>query len=380
MNQNDFKTKFGEINQKSDEYDKGCSTSDSSTDNKTKIKIENSKTEFYSKPCFNIKDYVIMNIPMDILCYLLIIYFSYKFIKMYVNLHVFRDPIIALRPGFIFPEVWSLWPSFIYFFIFVTIYHTFHRVLIPVADYIMNDNCKNEGQEKPEMLTFYRFKIISNYFKMMFYATSTIFGYYVLGKQKFFPKSLFGSGSLSYFYSLYPNSFFLEKPPLFEVLYNFNLGYIFFDSYYLFINKMQSDFLLMFLHHVATISLVIVSHISNYSFVGAITFYLHYIGDMFVYFARISLYMKTPDKIKIFLSVLLVIVFIYTRLYVFGDLIYNLSYGNPYVKTDVECLGIQAQLGLIIIHITWITLITAKLIKYAFGGEIADIVAQRKKN
>ena len=229
------------------------------------------------------------------------------------------------------------------------------------------------------MLALYRFKIISNFFKMMFYTFTSVLGFYYLSNEKFFPTSLLGKGSLYYFYEQYPNSFFLHKPAFIDVIYHINFGYVLFDCYYLYTQKMQSDFLLMLLHHIATISMVIISWVSNYTMIGSVIFYLHYVGDMFVYFVRLSLYIKTPDRLKVSLSVILVLVFIYTRIYVFGSLIYML-FSNPFNMSRVEILGLSANFGLLFIHLVWISMIIAKQVKYFIGGEISDIIAQRKKN
>ena len=63
-------------------------------------------------------------------------------------------------------------------------------------------------------------------FKGLFYFFETIFGHYVLGQLSYFPKSLFGKGYMSdMFLQGYPQSFYFEKPPLFDLHYMICLTY-----------------------------------------------------------------------------------------------------------------------------------------------------------
>ena len=172
----------------------------------------------------------------------------------------------------------------------------------------------------------YRLKLPEHVFKGTIYIILTSFGYYILKDLDYFPKSLLGKGSLpNMFIKGYPHCFYLEKPPLFDFYYMFSLSYFSSDLIWLlFINDKQTDFIMMLLHHICTLSLIIFSYLVNYSNIGSIVLLLHVETDIFVHLTRFLIQTDLPEIIKNISGLLLVWNFLYVRIYVFGNIIYVL--------------------------------------------------------
>ena len=140
----------------------------------------------------------------------------------------------------------------------------------------------------------------------------TVFGYILLKQLDYFPTSLRGKGYLmKMFESGYPGKFYHWKPDYFDFYYLTALGFCVTDLIWLvFIYKLQSDFVMMLLHHICTISLLSFSFLTNYSNIGCIVLILHDIGDIFVYVTRIVINTDAKSFIKLSFATLFVLIFI----------------------------------------------------------------------
>jgi ceramide synthetase len=128
----------------------------------------------------------------------------------------------------------------------------------------------------------------------------------------------------------------------------------------------------MLLHHICTISLITFSFLTNYSNVGCVVLFLHDVGDIFVYITRIVINTDASKPIKISTAILLQIVFIYTRLYVFGDLILSIYYGITWGFKWPDTSLTLFLCFLYIMHVNWVYLILKKIFTGLIGGQVED--------
>ena len=76
-----------------------------------------------------------------------------------------------------------------------------------------------------ELADIYRRKLARHVYKITFYVSITIFGYYILKDLPYFPKSMGGKGYMpAMFLPGFPYSYFHQKPPLFNFYYNLSLA------------------------------------------------------------------------------------------------------------------------------------------------------------
>ena len=147
---------------------------------------------------------------------------------------------------------------------------------------------------------------------------------------------------------------FYERPNLYDFHYLLNLAYTFADLIcVVFIYDGQTDILVMIFHHFCTISLIVFSYYNHHDGIGGIIMFLHNASDIVVYLGRTMLYVVAPQIIKHGITISLLLIFIYCRLYVYGKLIIGFfSYSNW------ESFGINNAFKfllvcLYILHCTW---------------------------
>jgi hypothetical protein len=225
----------------------------------------------------------------------------------------------------------------------------------------------------------YKRKIATNIFKIIFYLTTTIGGYSILSQLDYFPTQLGGSGYMSKMFEPgFPDAFYHWKPQYFDFYYLSCLSYCLSDLVWLlFIYEMQTDFILMLLHHICTISLISFSYFTNYSNIGCIVLFLHDIGDIFVYVARCVINIDIKSWIKSVVGVVLLIVFIYTRIYVFADLILVIYNYAPDWTSITKCLW-GFLTFLYIMHINWVYLILKRIFAALFENHFEDTAKVNK--
>jgi len=245
-----------------------------------------------------------------------------------------------------------------------------------ITPYILKKQYKNPNDEKNYLLRKkYIRKLATHLYKMIFYILITLFGYYVLNQTNFFPKSLLGHGYLPNMFSEdNTNDFFHTKPKYFDLYYVLNLAYFSVDAIWLlFIDEKQSDFNVMFFHHVCSISLIYFSYITNYSNIGSIVLFLHNESDIFVHLTRFLLQTDASEIIKNISGVILTINFIYIRQYVFYDVIYTIYF---YTKRNWDNIKLFLWLFLVflyLLHISWTIAILAKAWKMVRGVKLTHI-------
>lgn len=294
---------------------------------------------------------------------------------MFKNVKQFRHTLKSFNPSYELPKISDFKISIPLFVLISIIKYISQKYLVNFCSRIMKKAYRFPTNEKDRQLgEKYKYKLPDHMFKGAMYSFLTLFGYYVLKDLNYFPKDLLGKGSLSNIYIRgYPNSFYLEKPPLFNFYYMLCLSFFSSDAVWLiFINAKQTDFINMFLHHVCTISLIIFSYLVNYSNVGVIVLFLHVETDIFSHLLRFTIQIECHDFFKVASGFALLFNFLYFRLYVFGKLIYVLYYYITWKTTIDSCL----LFFLIIIysmHINWVIMLSQKIVAYFRRGEIKDV-------
>ena len=269
------------------------------------------------------------------------------------------------NPNYYYPTLFEITiKTIIYTIILLIPKVLIEKALFPLAEKMLiqkydKKEFKHEKQKAKRKMTIYGLKFIH-------YLVLTIHSYFVFNKLEFFPKELYGDGEMNKLYYRGLKSFtFFERPQMFDFHYLLNLGYTFADLIcVIFIYDGQTDILVMIFHHFCTISLIIFSYYNHYDGIGALILFLHNASDIIVYLARTMLYIYAPYVFKVMITILLLITFAYTRLFVYGKLIYGF-----FVNADWESFGIIEAfkfllICLYILHCTW----TYKLIKIVING------------
>ena len=221
--------------------------------------------------------------------------------------------------------------------------------------------------------------------KFFHYLILTVHSYFIYDQFDFFPKELFGHGSMNNLYinGIHSLSLFI-RPKYFDFHYLANLAYTFADLFcVVFIYDKQTDILVMTFHHFCTIILIVFSYYNHFDSVGSIMLYLHNLTDVIVYLGRILLYTKSPDICKKIFSVCLLSSFIYCRLYIYGKIIYGycayVTWETFYLKNSF----LIALVSLYILHCTW----TYKLVRIAYNsiakskfGDTRNFVKENSKS
>lgn len=130
----------------------------------------------------------------------------------------------------------------------------------------------------------------------------------------------------------------------------------------------------MFLHHVVTIFLYGQSFILHRASYAAVIMFLHDWADISTQFVRCFNETKY-NGFALFWAVMMTISWGYTRLYVFPQVIYNVTldnfYSGTWFKSD-ECFMVQLVV-LQILHIYWFYVLIKSFVRYISKGEIKDL-------
>jgi ceramide synthetase len=138
----------------------------------------------------------------------------------------------------------------------------------------------------------------------------------------------------------------------------------------------------MFLHHVATVTLIIVSYNVNFLLPGSVIMLLHDVSDFFLSLSIIS-YFCGSDKLLISSMVAMFASWIYLRLYYFPDRIIK-PYYDYYMSTeDPTIIGtfnflFPFLLILYILHWFWFFLF-CRIVVNRYGSFITSKICRRSK-
>jgi hypothetical protein len=161
----------------------------------------------------------------------------------------------------------------------------------------------------------------------------------------------------------FPDSYFHEKTPLFNLYYNISLAYFLNDFIFLFKMERQSDFINMLLHHICTISLIIFSYVTNYSNIGSLVIFCHMQSDILLHLTRFLLQTDKHIAFVGFIGITFTLNFYYMRQYVFGDMIYTIY---RYITWKWGIITTTLWLFLVILyimHLRWSYILLSKTVE-----------------
>ena len=285
---------------------------------------------------------------------------------MYLDLPLLKSK----YPLLTFNSFYDLKLSFCYLILLIIL----HYLSISLFYNLILNKCLRKNIEE-ECQSVYSFKIITNAFKLLFFIIMTALGLKYFKATEFLYKSLGGTGDFGKY--LNNNAEYVLNPGLTDQIkqyYNIYLGFFIFEVYLLLKQPLQTDFLIMIIHHLSSILLIVFSFVTNYTAIGSVVLYLMHIGDIFSGFVRSLVYTNLPDKVTVINVVIFLIIFGITRLGIFGDMIINIYI--YFTKFDIRITEIFLLSLLILIYLLslmWIILISQKLIAYLKTNKIEDI-------
>jgi len=277
----------------------------------------------------------------------------------------YNQSLYKINPNYHYPTLIEIFTNnTLLTFILFLLKLSFEKLFYYYNDIILLDKYKNSPNlvEKNK----YKRKLSIYGIKFFHYLILTIHSYYIYDQLDFFPKELFGHGNMNNMYSKGVHSFcFFERPYLFDFHYLLNFAYTFADLFcVVFIYDKQTDILVMTFHHFCTIVLILFSYYNHFDSIGCLILFLHNFSDIFVYLGRTFLYAKLPTILKQLITIILLIAFIYCRLYVYGKLIYGFFAYFNWEAFHINNAFKITLVSMYILHCTW----TYKLIRIVYNS------------
>ena len=128
----------------------------------------------------------------------------------------------------------------------------------------------------------------------------------------------------------------------------------------------------MLVHHIVTLILIVGSYHTHLIRSGLFVMYLHDINDIFLQFSKTLVYLDIQENITNCTFGIFIISWIYTRLYLYGIVVYDMGYKyynvNVLFNTLFYSLSVLYTLNLI-----WFKLIMDVLIKTIFEKKLVDV-------
>lgn len=271
----------------------------------------------------------------------------------------------------------------------LTIAFARYYITYPFGKYMVQYNPKYSQQEYISRIR----KCGSSLLNILFYTGLTYKIYKIIKNEPIFPSYLGGSGSLQdailrdELTSIDPNKI---KEALPSIGFNDNTEYMIktlndniMSFYYLqfgfhiaetivhLVSPRRSDFMEMMIHHVATLSLVLYSMLYNRTNVGVLIMFLHDISDIPVYLCKA--FSDTKFEITTIVSfVLLILGWIYFRIYALGMIIYELLLNSEGFHFGMTCVLIV----LYALHYYWLFLMFKIAYNMIFNKKMEDIQEQ----
>jgi hypothetical protein len=160
-------------------------------------------------------------------------------------------------------------------------------------------------------------KACNNFYKGIYYTIVVIWGYLLLKDEYFLPASLLGSGNLSDLEKRFP---YHKQPDNLKYYVLATMGFHLFSFVKHAVSKARNDYMEMMLHHAATVLLYGFSYYCNRNDTGAIVMFLHDWADIPCGFTRC--FTETIYQgISIFFGLAMAVLWFYTRLIVFPQVI-----------------------------------------------------------
>ena len=247
---------------------------------------------------------------------------------------------------------------------------------------IMKEAYRHPKNDKDRQLyEKYKEKLPDHLFKIIFYTIISVFGFCILRNMDYFPKTLGGVGHISNILKNgYPRCFLHEPPPYFTFYYMFGLSFFTCDSIWFFFIPRQSDFINMILHHILTISLIVVSYYTNTSNIGSVVLFLHIFSDIFVHGVKFFLQTDVHEFFKNFLGIIVLLDFLYVRMFALGSILYTLWHISNFSWHRI-CWFLYIFLAILyLMHFNWTLMMVQKFFALIMGTKITDLNYYSTKN
>ena len=129
-------------------------------------------------------------------------------------------------------------------------------------------------------------KVAEQIFKAVIYTIKTLLMYILLKQGPFIDYGLMGGVERVDMFKNYPC---IQTPKYMNDVYIIMFGYHFYELIFVCLfNREKKDFSVMLLHHIATISLILISFSVNFLLPGSIILLLHDFSDILVCITRIA--------------------------------------------------------------------------------------------
>eukprot|EP00039_Didymoeca_costata_P032953 m.40076 g.40076 ORF g.40076 m.40076 type:complete len:405 (+) comp9622_c0_seq1:162-1376(+) len=142
-----------------------------------------------------------------------------------------------------------------------------------------------------------------------------------------------------------------------------------------FMDVKRKDFVEMFVHHIATLSLLILSYVTNYIRIGTLILLVHDVSDVFLEGAKLVNYVKGSHIICDILFAIFACVFFLTRLVAFPFFILRPVLVDPHAFTYkgvwlAYAVFRIALLTLQLLHVMWFRIIARMIYKAITEGTV----------
>lgn len=217
-------------------------------------------------------------------------------------------------------------------------------------------------------------------FKALYFIAIVTIGYVAMKDANFFPAVMGGSGDISLLWEGYPymnqESYGMVRGYLMIAL-----GYHLFSVVTHVTGPKRNDFMEMLLHHLMTVALIFNGYFLNLMPISAMVSLIHDISDVFIYLSRTFVDTRF-DKVAFTFYIGIMVVFAYSRLYVYPMyLLYHSMWFNEEHKDDIPGFKLMFVFlhALLCLHVYWYTLMAQLGLKYIKKGKAEDLMKMKKE-
>jgi len=210
-------------------------------------------------------------------------------------------------------------------------------------------------------------------FKLFFFLTITIYGWFTLRDEVWLPPQLFGHGDESRSWDGWP---FTPISDSVKTYYLIELSYHVHSLCFHIFSAARNDFIEMTLHHTCAVLLVVFSYYLNWVRIGTLVLFLHDIADVTAYAVKAFVDTKYT-KITLTAYAALLMAWGYTRLYVFPFYVIPASLlPDPESTPASRFVWYTSESMLWILqclHIYWYVLFLVMGYRFLLSGKTVDI-------
>ena len=183
-----------------------------------------------------------------------------------------------IPPNYRWPEVGDFWFTIVTTILFIALENAFQVVLYDWFYQICKEKDDLEARDRRTR------KAIQNIYKVLYYLSVSLFGWYTLKDSYILPRGLGGSGNL---YDEFKDFPYIIHPDLYKFYFTGTMGYHIGGLLtHMFSAKKHNDYIEMMFHHLVTAYLFAFSYMTN-TLIGAVVALIHDASDVFVSWTRI---------------------------------------------------------------------------------------------